>query len=96
MRLHFRLLLPVFVALIPAAGIQIYSEFRLQQAYERELKDQVASLAGFVSSEHQRVVDGIHHLLSTLVEVPSVTDGGDCQPLLSQLKDRYPSYTRFI
>jgi hypothetical protein len=92
MRLPFRLLLPVLIALIPPAGAQIFNEARLQRAYEMDLRAQVSSIASFVSTEHQRLVDGIHNLLSTLVETPSVLSGGDCQPLLNRLKGRYPSY----
>jgi hypothetical protein len=67
-----RLLVLVAVALLPAIAIQAYNEFDLRRARQIEVQNQALNLAELAAAEQQQIVQGIHQVLITLSELPSI------------------------
>lgn len=96
MSLLHRLLLLVFLALIPAAMIEIGNEVHLRTAREEEARQNVLRLAQLFAAEQERMMAGVRQLLFTIAQTPVVRDGAapGCQDFLERLRPGIPFYLR--
>ena len=88
--LRFRLILLVFLAVLPALGVILYSglEQRRLAVYEaqKDLLEQVMHLSVY----QEQVVEGVRQLLLTLPELPMVRrqDGPACSALFARILEK--------
>jgi len=96
MSLLHRLLLLVFLALIPAAVIEIDNEVQLRVSRENEARQAVLRVAELFAAEQERMMTGVRQLLFTIANAPVVRDGSpaDCQEYLERLRGGLPAYLR--
>ncbi|MGF7175823.1 PAS domain S-box protein [Azospirillum doebereinerae] len=96
MSLLHRLLLLVFLALIPAAVIEIDNEVQLRTAREDEVRQTILRFAQLFAAEQERMMLGVRQLLFTIAQTPVVRDGSpaDCQEFLERLRPGIPPYLR--
>lgn len=101
MSLLHRLLLLVFLALLPAGAIEIDNEMQLRTAREAEVRQGVLQLAGMFAGEQERLVDGVRQVLHSVAQTEVVRRGleqvGDtsrCQSYLERLRTGLPMYLR--
>ena len=94
MSLLHRLLLLVFLAMIPAAVIEVRNELALRAAREAEVGRDALHLAALIEAEQHRMIDGLRQVLSTLVKAEPVRAPGSaaCQALMDDLRTAYPGH----
>jgi signal transduction histidine kinase len=87
----------VFLALIPILILMFYTAAEQRHRAVRDVQEQALRMAQIVSSDQERLIDGMRHLLSVLAHVPDVRDRGReaCQRFLSNLLNDNPHYTIF-
>lgn len=98
MSLLHRLLLLVFVAMIPAAVIEVKNELALRAAREAEVGRDALHLAALFEAEQHRMIDGLRQVLSTLVTADPVRAPGSpaCQALMDDLRASYPGHLGIV
>ena len=91
------LLLLVVVALLPAAGIQVYNAIDLHHRQEREVDRQAERLLDLVEAEHNRLIDGIRQVLATVRQTRFARNGefDACQVFMDRVRPDYPEYIDF-
>ena len=92
MRLTTRLILLALIAVIPAILIQTYSLFEILRSREAEVRDEALRQAQLVSSEIDRVLEGIRNLLTAVSTANAVRrlDTATCSPFLARLEAKVP------
>jgi diguanylate cyclase (GGDEF)-like protein/PAS domain S-box-containing protein len=70
--LRFRLILLVFLAVLPALGVILYSGLEQRRLAAEAAQKDVVSLVDHASLYQERVIEGVKHMLSTLAELPAV------------------------
>ncbi|WP_424628308.1 ATP-binding protein [Bradyrhizobium sp. SYSU BS000235] len=98
MTLLSRLLVLVFVALLPAIAIQAYNEFDLRRSRQIEVQNHAINLADLAAEEQRQIVQGIHQVLIVLSELPSIKarDGQACNAYLGAVKQRFPAFLTLV
>ena len=98
MKILWRLLALVAVALLPAIAIQAYNEFDLRGARQVEVQTQALSLAKLAAEEQQQIIQGIRQVLIVLSELPAIRskDSSACNESLAGLKSRFPGFLTFV
>ncbi|HYH17172.1 MAG TPA: PAS domain S-box protein [Azospirillum sp.] len=96
MSLLHRLMLLVFLALVPAAAIEIDNELKLRAAREVEVHQVAMRLVSLIDAEQSRIVEGVRQVLVTVAQTDAVRsgDGQRCQNLLERLRPGYPEHLR--
>lgn len=95
MTLGVRLLLLIGFALLPPLAIQAWSGYEQRQEREAMLNEVSISQSRAVQAAIVRVVEGVHQLLTALVETP-VVRGGDpvaCGDYLRAVASRFNHYS---
>lgn len=87
MRLKYRLLLLVLVALLPAIAVFAYNETMLHEQRGAELRTQTLRQAQLAASEIERILDGVENLLTA---VSVMSDRGDCVAYTAALVAQIP------
>jgi signal transduction histidine kinase len=95
--LRLRLWLLVFLALIPALLLMIYTAVEQRRRAVRNVQGQALRMVQIVSSDQERLIEATRHLLSVLAHVPDVRDRGPdaCSQFLSSLLKDNPLYANF-
>ncbi len=70
--LRFRLILLVFLAVLPALGVILYSGLEQRRLAAEAAQKEVLDLVHHASLYQERVIEGVKHMLSTLAELPAV------------------------
>ncbi len=70
--LRFRLILLVFLAVLPALGVILYSGLEQRRLAAEAAQKDVMGLVNHASLYQERVIEGVKHMLSTLAELPAV------------------------
>jgi len=93
-----RLLVLVFVALLPAIAIQAYNEFDLRRSRQIEVQNHAVNLADLAAAEQRQTVQGIRQVLIVLSQLPSikVRDRQACNAYLGAVKQRFPAFLTLI
>jgi len=87
MSIKMQLLLIVFVVALPAAGIIVYSGFKLRAGAIQDARNETQNLASVIASEQQSLTDAAEQLLVALAQLPDVkrSDAARVQPILSRI-----------
>ena len=93
--LRARLVLLVFLALIPAFGLVLYGDSVQRRLATHNVQDDTLRLARFAASDQLRVIETAHQLLAALAQLPQVHDRNStsCNIFMANLLKRYPLYT---
>jgi signal transduction histidine kinase/ActR/RegA family two-component response regulator len=85
----------VSVALVPALGLQIYTETEVRRIRQQVVEDDAVRLVHLVASEERRIVEGAEEALKTISASPAVRAivPEACQLLLLNLVGQSPRYT---
>ena len=70
--LRFRLILLVFLAVLPALGVILYSGLEQRRMAAEAAKKDVLDMVHHASLYQERVVEGVRQMLFTLAELPAV------------------------
>ncbi len=95
--LRGRLLLLVFLAVLPAFAITWFSGAGDRRRQREEVASDTVALARILANDQERVIDGTRQILSELAQLPEVR-GGDAQRLrtiFAVLKKLSPGYSSF-
>jgi PAS domain S-box-containing protein len=92
--LRFRLILLILLAVVPALGLTLYTGLEQRQRAANQAKDEALSLARFISSRQRQLIEGTHHFLNVLAQLPQVRscDPTACSRLFGDLLKQYPHY----
>ena len=93
--LRVRLLLLVLVALIPTRGLGIYTTWEMRQAARAEAMRDAMRLARTTSTAGERLIEGVHQILSVLARLPEVRrqDAAACSKLFADVLKPYPHFS---
>lgn len=96
MSLSFRLVVLCAIAALPAAGIQLWSEFGLRRQRTAEVRAEAQRAALYAASEIDRIVGGARQLLSALGMAPSVfaRENDRCSQYITNVEQQFPEYAR--
>jgi diguanylate cyclase (GGDEF)-like protein/PAS domain S-box-containing protein len=88
--LRFRLILIVFLAVLPALGVILYSGLEQRRLAAEAAKKDVLSLVMHASSYQERVVEGVRQMLFTLAELPAVRqqDGSVASAVFARILEK--------
>ncbi|HYD69654.1 PAS domain S-box protein [Azospirillum sp.] len=94
MSLLQRLMLLVFLALVPAAAIEIDNELQLRAIREAEVHQVATRLVSLIDAEQSRIVEGVRQVLVTVAQTDAVRSGdaGRCNGLMERLRPGYPDH----
>jgi PAS domain S-box-containing protein len=97
MSLLTRLFLLVLLAVLPAIGIQAYSEWELRRIREAQVHEEALRLARLANAEMDRITEGAHQLLIAFAETPAVAahDWQSCNEAAARLLARLSGYVSF-
>ncbi len=92
-----RLLVLVFVALLPSIAVQIYNQTAARWTGETQVEEKALRMTKFFGAEQDRVVEGAQQVLIALSNLESVRtkDGAACARQFTRLLPNYPSYLAF-
>jgi signal transduction histidine kinase/CheY-like chemotaxis protein len=88
------LLLLVFFAVVPSFGLILYTAWEARRAAALELQAELLRSARLVSTHHERLVEGVRHLLVGLAQLREVLegDGPACSAIMADLLHEDPAY----
>jgi len=92
--LRFRLILLVFLAVLPALGLILYSGLEYRRLAAVEAQKDALDLARHVSLYQELVIEGARQLLVSLAELPAVRqhDGPACSAFFAKILAKHPEY----
>jgi hypothetical protein len=92
-----RLLVLIFVALLPCLVIEIYNQTAARWAGEVQVEENALRLTKFFGAQQERIVEGAQQLLIALSNLESVRtkDGAACARQFARLLPNYQSYLAF-
>jgi signal transduction histidine kinase/ActR/RegA family two-component response regulator/HAMP domain-containing protein len=92
--LRARLLLLVLVAVLPAAGLIVFTTWEQRRQAREAVQGDALQLAELVATDHQRLIEGARQLLTALARLPEVREPreGRCGALLADLRTQYGGY----
>ena len=95
--LQTRLVLLVILAVTPALGLALYSDFEERQLRRAQVQEEALRLARLLSADHERLIEAARQLLTALARLPIVREGDRtaCAALFADLLTQYPSYANF-
>ena len=91
--LRMRLMLLVFLAVLPALGMILYSGLEQRRAAITNAEHQAAHLLKHISFFQDRLIEGTIQLLESLSQVPQVKKLEDCSEIFSAILERHKQYT---
>lgn len=94
MSLTARMFLLVFIAVLPALGIQAYNEYDLRAARAHDIRDQVVQVTKQFGEEMGELREGARQLLVALGQLSSVKqlDSEQCDALFASAKANFKNY----
>ncbi|MDP2046613.1 MAG: PAS domain S-box protein [Deltaproteobacteria bacterium] len=92
--LRFRLILLVFLAVLPALGVILYSGLEQRRMAANAAKKNVLDLVTRASLYQERVVEGVRQMLFTLAELPAVRkqDGAVASAVFARILEKQKIY----
>ena len=93
--LRARLLVLVLLAIVPALGLVLYTNFELRQMIVADAKEETLRLAQLAANDQEDSIRGTRQLLFALAQLSEVrsSDTQTCSALFAQLLRQYPQYT---
>jgi signal transduction histidine kinase len=94
MSLTARMFLLVFIAVLPAIGIQAYNEYDLRAARTRDIQQQVVQITKQFGEEMGELREGARQLLVALGQLPAVKrqQAEACNGLFASTKENFVNY----
>ena len=94
MGLTGRMFLLVFIAVLPAMGIQAYNEYDLRAARTRDIQHQVVQITKQFGEEMGELREGARQLLVALGQLPAVKrqQAETCNVLFASAKENFVNY----
>jgi PAS domain S-box-containing protein len=93
--LRTRLLLLVFLAVLPAVGLLLYTAEGQRRVQAAQVRDDALHYAQIAAAAEQQLIDDTRHLLIAIAQLDEV-HGGDpspCNAVLTRLLKQYPMLT---
>ena len=92
--LRIRLFFLVFIAVIPAVALILYTARDQRRMAEKHAQENLVRLAQLVNSEHKLLVEGTRQLLTVLAHLPAVRDLNTdfCGEIMRGIAQEYPQY----
>jgi len=92
--LRARLVLLVFVAVIPALALILYTARDQRRMAERHAEADLMRLSQIVNNEQRFLIEGSRQLLSVLAELPAVRtqNSAVCSEIMRRVAKEYPQY----
>ncbi len=92
--LRVRLLGLVLLSLLPGLGLFLVNASEQRRQSESDAQEDALRLARLAAADQDFLVQGVHHLLMTLAQLPAIRnqDSAACRLLLTQLQAQYPLY----
>lgn len=92
--LQTRLVLLVLLAVTPALGLALYSDFEERQLRRAQVQEEALRLAHLLSADHDRLIEAARELLTALARLPVVREGdrSACGALFADLLTKFPAY----
>ena len=89
-----RLMLVVFVALLPALGFTLYTEASSRRLRQELVQDEALRLVRLVNAQLEQAIEAAHQVLSVIGHSPAVQDNVSdaCRRLLAGVIDGLPRY----
>ncbi|MBI4770135.1 MAG: PAS domain S-box protein, partial [Chloroflexi bacterium] len=96
--LRFRLMLLVFLAIIPATGLIVYTSAHERQSLAEATRREMLNLALLASARQDWLTESTRQLLAGLARLPEVKQGEAeaCSTLFAGLLAEYPLYANLI
>ena len=95
--LRGRLMLMVFLAIVPALVVVVYSTVVQRRLGFEMASNETLQVVRLAGAEHDRLIDNARQLLLTLAQLREVRarDAESCQTLFDDLLKAYPAYANF-
>lgn len=92
--LHFRLLLLIFLTVLPAVGLNVYMGLEERRLMAEALAAETGRLTHIVAMEETQLINATRQLLVVLAHLPELRqqDATRCSALLKDLLSRYQRY----
>ncbi|MGH7828434.1 MAG: ATP-binding protein [Candidatus Binatia bacterium] len=92
--LRARLLFLVFVAVVPAFALILYTARDQRRMAEKLAEENLVRLSLVVKDEHKILLEGTRQLLTVLAHLPAVRNQNPtaCNALMKRIADDYPQY----
>lgn len=92
--LRARLLLLVFLAVLPALVLILDTGLQQRRLADTNARENALRLVRFAAAHHERVLEGARQLLVALARLPAVRnrDVATCNSFLADLEKHYPTY----
>ncbi len=92
--LRTRLIALVFLCVLPALGLTLYTDLEERQIEMEQARENVLRLLRTAAAREDRLIEGARQLLIALAELPEVRNGNQaiCSRLFGYLLKQYPSY----
>lgn len=89
-----RLLLLVFLALVPVCALEVWNQIDLRRQRSEEIHEHARQLLSLLGGEQQRLVEGVRQMLELLAETSAAQtlDASACQALLTRTGARIADY----
>ena len=89
-----RLLLLVFLALVPVCALEVWNQIDLRRQRSEEIHEHARQLLSLLGGEQQRLVEGVRQMLELLAETSAAQalDAPACQALLTRTGARIADY----
>ncbi len=96
--LRIRVLLLVLLAALPGVGLVLYADSKERRYLAAQAEENALRLVRIVAADQERLIEGAHHLLIALAQLPQVRGGDprECSALFADLLRQYPFYTGFL
>ena len=93
--LRSRLIALVFLAVLPALGLILFTASEERRAAAAEVQDDALRIARLASSAQERLIEGARQLLIMMAHLPAVSedDPNEATRLLASVHEEYPLYT---
>jgi two-component sensor histidine kinase len=94
-KLSRRVFLLTLSALVPVVVILFYNLYEIRSAKEQEIHEDALRAANLASLEMQRIIGGVHNLLTAIAAAPVVRNGdrAGCQDYLARLGAELPQFS---
>ena len=95
--LRFRLMLLVFLSIIPSLGLILYDSIQERRSATAQAQQNTLRMAYLIASEHEQIIEGGRQLLITLTKFQEVRNLSSeaCDPIFINLLKEYRGYTGF-
>ena len=95
--LRLRVILLVFLAILPLFGLTLYSNLQQRQKAKVNAEQDALRLARIAALQQEQLIESTQQLLIVLAQLPVVREGDaeECEAFFTELLAQYPDYSGF-